>query len=317
MSEEKPVGFNPFISERAKAEFDVALRKGFWRAFWSWFTQTDNNLLPFDEIRKNLPMRGQHDLGMQQIQLDKIVGSVGRYHDFDKAFLPRFPFLQGRWVSIARAQMQDVNLPPIEVYKIGEVYFVRDGNHRVSVARERGQAFIDAYVTEIISPVPLTPDTNIDELIRQCEKIEFYDKTHLDILRPDSKIEFTLPGGFTKLLEHIDVHRWFMGEHARFPIAYPDAVTGWYDEVYFPMVKVIVSNEILKDFPTRTESDLYLWITEHMWYLREEYKQDVSMEQAAEHYARTYAQRPFRWIMDLAHSAVRHLGGTGEESKKE
>jgi hypothetical protein len=294
MTDEHTSDGSTVLNQRAKAEFELAMRKGFWRAFWSWFTQSDNNLMPFDEIRKKLPIRGQHDLGMRQILLDQIVGSVGRYHDFDRAFLPRFTFLRGRWVSIARAQLQDINLPPIEVYKLGEVYFVRDGNHRVSVARERGQAYIDAYVTEIVSPVPVTPDTNIDNLIRECERIEFYDKTHLDSLRPESKIEFTLPGGFTRLLEHIDVHRYFMGLHRQFEVPYPEAVTGWYDEVYLPMIQVIHTNEILKEFPNRTESDLYLWIIEHMWYLREEYQHEVSMEEAATHYARTYASRPFR-----------------------
>src|SRR5512136_1482373 len=126
---------SPFLNARARADFEGALRKGFWRSVWSWITQSDNRLLPFDEIRKQLPLRGQHDIGMQQILLDKVVGSVGRYQDFDKAFLPRYRFLRSRWVSIDSAQMQDIILPPIDVYKIGEVYFVRDGNHRVSVAR--------------------------------------------------------------------------------------------------------------------------------------------------------------------------------------
>jgi len=300
------------FTERARADFETALRKRFWRSIWSWFTQTNNNLLPFDEIRKALPIRGQHELGMKQIPLDKIVGSVGRYHDFDRAFLPRFPFLRSRWVSIDSAQLQDVVLPPIDVYKIGDVYFVRDGNHRVSVARQRSQAFIDANVVEIVSPVPLTPQTNIDEMIRQVEKIEFFEKTRLDKLRPGVQIEFTLPGGYSKLLEHIDVHRWFMGEARKSPVPYDEAVMSWYDEVYLPMVHVIECNEILKNFPNRTEADLYIWIIEHLWYLREEYQEDISMQQAAEHYAKEYAQPPLRWLMDLAHWAIRRLSGSDE-----
>ena len=305
-----------FLNNVAKSDFEKALRKKFWRSFWTWFTQTDNNLLPFDEIRKKLPFQGQHDLGMKQILLDKIVGSVGRYHDFDRAFLPRYNFLKERWVSIARAQLQDINLPPIEVYKLGEAYFVKDGNHRVSVARERGQAFIDADVIEIISFVPISADTDINELIRQSEKIDFYNKTRLAILRPDAKIEFTLPGGYCKLLEHIDVHRWFLGEQSPTDVSYPVAVTDWYDEVYLPMVRVIRENEILRNFPNRTDTDLYLWIIEHMWYLREEYQQDISMKEAADHYARTYSEHPFRWMMDLAHLAVRLLGSSPAETKE-
>lgn len=308
---------SPFVNERAKAEFEKALRKGFWRSFWSWFNQTDNNLLPFDAIRKALPIGAQHDLGMKQIPLDAIVGSVGRYHDFDRAFLPRYSFLQARWVSIARAQLQDINLPPIEVYKLGETYFVKDGNHRVSVARERGQAFIDASVIEIYTPVPITPETDINELIRQIEKIDFYNKTRLAQLRPDAKIEFTLPGGYGKVYEHIEVHRWFLGEQRNAPVDYADAVASWYDEVYLPMVEVIKDNQILANFPNRTEADLYIWIIEHMWFLREEYQQDISMTEAATHYARTYSEHPFRWLMDLARWAARLLSGTAENIKEE
>ncbi len=300
--------------ERARADFEVALRKGFWRSIWSWFTQSDNNLLPFDEIRKNLPIGGQHSLGMRQIPLDKIVGSVGRYQDFDRAFLPRYGFLRPRWVSIDSAQLQDIILPPIEVYKIGEVYFVKDGNHRVSVARQRGQAYIDANVIEIATPIPITPQTNIDELIRQTEKIVFFDKTKLYQLRPDVKIDFTLPGGYSRLLEHIDMHRWFMGEARKAPVPYPEAVTSWYDEVYIPMVQVIEYNQIIKGFPTRTEADLYIWIIEHLWYLREEYQEDVSMQEAAQHYAKAYAEQPLRWLMDLARWASRRLVGAEEPS---
>ena len=308
---------SPFFSEQARSDFEDALRKGFWRRIWSWFTQSDNRLLPFDDIRKALPIRGQHDLGMRQIPLDKIVGSVGRYQDFDRAFLPRYSFLRARWVSIDSAHLQDINLPPIEVYKIGDAYFVKDGNHRVSVARERNQAYIDADVIEIISPIPITPMTDINDLISQVEKIEFYEKTKIDQIRPDAKIEFTLPGGYSKLLEHISVHRYFMGEQRKARVPYAEAVASWFDEVYMPMVQVIQTNEILKNFPNRTEADLYLWIIEHLWYLREEYKQEVSMEEAATHYAKTYAQQPFRWLMDLARWTARWLGGSGDVTRKE
>jgi hypothetical protein len=316
MTEDHPDRFTSlFLTERAKADFEVALRKGFWRSIWSWFTQTNNRLLPFDEIRKNLPIHGQHDIGMRQVELDKVVGSVGRYQDFDRAFLPRYPFLRSRWVSIDSAQLQDIDLPPIDVYKIGDVYFVRDGNHRVSVARQRGQAFIDANVVEIVSPIPITPDTNIDELIRQTERIEFFERTRLNELRPDVQIEFTLPGGFSKLLEHIDVHRWFMGEARQSSVPYAEAVAGWYDEVYLPMVQVIECNQILKHFPNRSEADLYIWIIEHLWYLRQEYQEDISMQEAARHYAQVYTEQPLRWLMDLTRWATHLLGDREAESK--
>jgi hypothetical protein len=177
------------------------------------------------------------------------------------------------------------------------------------VARQHGQAFIDANVTEIVSPIPISPQVNIDELIREFDKLEFFKNTQLDLLHPEVEIEFTLPGGYSRLLEHIAVHRWFMGEARQAPVGYSEAVTSWYDEVYLPMIRVIESDQILKNFPNRTVADLYIWIIEHLWYLREEYKQDISMLEAAEHYAKEYSEQPFRWLMGLVNWATRQLAG--------
>src|SRR5512138_1525754 len=134
-SEDRPKKEPKFFEVAAKLDFENAIRKGYWRSVMSWFTRTDNKLLPYDEFRRSLPVYGQHDIGMRQIELDKIIGSVGRYLDFDRAFLPRRTNTRNRWESVDRAHLQDITLPPIEVYKVGTVYFVKDGNHRVSVAR--------------------------------------------------------------------------------------------------------------------------------------------------------------------------------------
>lgn len=280
----------------AKTDFEVAYQKGFWRAVLSWFTQTDNRLLPFDEVRRHIPMEGQHYLGLREVPTDQIVGSVGRYQDFDRAFLPRQTTTRSRWMSIDRAQIADIPLPPIEVYKIGDAYFVKDGNHRVSVARERGQVFIDANVIEIDVPVPIDNTTNIDDLIRKHEQADFVTQTRINDLRPNAKIELTLPGQYEKLLEHISVHRWFRGERLKRPISKEEAVQSWYDDVYLPLVRVIREKNVLKDFPGRSESDLYLWIIEHLWYLRAELKKEVSLEQAASHFVNMYSNRSFRWV---------------------
>lgn len=284
----------------AKSDFEVALRKGFWRSIFSWLTQTKNELLPFDEVRKHLPMRGQSYIGVKEIPLERIVGSVGRYRDFDSAFLPRFPHIKGRWVNIDRAHLQDIILPPIEAYKIGSLYFVKDGNHRVSVARERGQVYIDAEVIEIEVPIQIEKFTTIDDLIRDLEHAEFYELTRLKELRPNSKIKLTLPGNYGKLIEFIGVHRWFMGEHRQAEVSWEEAVTDWYDNVYKPMISVIRRQKILKEFSGRTEADLYLWITEHLWYLREEYQHEVSLEDAAAHFVENYSpNRYLRQVLNL------------------
>ncbi len=306
---------NQVINETAKADFEAALRAGFWRSVVSWFTQSPNTLLPYDEIRKSLPLSNQHYIGMRQVSVDQIIGSVSRYNDFDRAFLPRHTHTQGRWMSIDRAHLTDVVLPPIEVYKIGDTYYVKDGNHRVSVARKKGQAYIDADVIEIEAPVPVDPSVNINELIRRLEHADFLERTHLHALHPEMDVELTVPGGYERILEHISVHRYFLGMQLQRDVSWEEAVTGWVDQVYLPLVRVIREYNILKEFPNRTEADLYLWVIEHLWYLREEYKSDVSLETAATHFADEYSKRPLRQLVNIVKKTVRFLKDFNESEE--
>src|SRR5512133_594576 len=109
--EERPQSGNPrYFDIAAKQDFENAIRKGYWRSVLSWFTRADNKLLPYDEFRRSLPVYGQHDVGMRQIELEKIIGSVGRYLDFDRAFLPRRTNTRNRWESVDRAHLQDITL---------------------------------------------------------------------------------------------------------------------------------------------------------------------------------------------------------------
>jgi hypothetical protein len=306
-NELNPLRKSVALDVTAKIDFETALRKGFWRSVISWFTRSQNDLLPFDQIRQSLPVRGQHDIGNQQVELDMIVGSIGRYQDFDRAFLPRHTNTRGRWESIDKAHLQDISLPPIELYKVGSVYFVKDGNHRVSVARERGQAFIDAYVTEIDVPFPIDETSNIEEIIRKTEAVGFAEKTHLKEIRPDADIQFTVPGGCEQLLEHIAVHRYYMGEKRRGRVHYKEAVANWYDDVYLPLARVIRQHKILDSFPGRTEADLYLWIIEHLYYLREEFQAEVSLEEAAAHFTDEYSKKPFSRLINFLRRVTRMM----------
>lgn len=284
------------FKQAARADFDDAFRKGFWRSVISWLTKHSNELLPFDEVLKRLPMHGQHYIGLKQVPMDQIIGSVSRYQDFDRAFLPRQTHTRDRWESVDRAHLQDVILPPVELYKLGNVYFVKDGNHRVSVAREKGQVYIDAYVIEIEIPISLESDIELHDLVLKKEQAQFYHTTKLNELIPEASIEFSIPGQYGKLLEHIRVHRWFMGEKLKHRIDDKIAVTGWYEDVYLPLIKIIRRRNILKEFRGRTEADLYLWIIEHRYYLKEEYKSEISLEKAAVHFAEEYSPGLFKHL---------------------
>jgi len=283
--------------QRSQADFDTAHRKSSWRSVISLLTHKSNELLPYDQVLKLLPTRGQHYIGMRQVPIDAIIGSVGRFQDFDRAFLPKATSTRNRWESIDRAHLMDVDLPAVELYKLGEGYFVKDGNHRVSVARERGQLFIDAVVIEIDTPIPLNSDTNLLDLIGSREKTRFYHKTHLSEIRPDAKVELTVPEMYARLLDHIQTHGWFLGEERNAGISFADATISWYDNIYMPMVKVIREQNILAGFPERTETDLYVWIMDHRWYQMQDNQLDVSLEDAARHFYDEYAENPVKRLV--------------------
>ena len=279
----------------AHADFQRARRKAFWRQLGSWLVRADNALLAFEEVRKQLRAHARREGGMREVAIDQIVGSVGRYRDFDRAFLPRQLRTRDRWESIDRAHLEGVELPPIELYKIGEIYFVKDGNHRVSVARERGQVFVDARVIEVVSPAPITSVEDLLDWIRNTDMLAFYAATRIGELRPDARIELTLPGQYEKLLEHISTHRWYLGIEKKREITYDEAVASWYDRVYLPTVEAIRHSDALRDFPHRSEADLYLWITEHHWYLHQAgLPKGHDLEQVVTGYAAERSERPLK-----------------------
>jgi hypothetical protein len=287
----------------AYQDFDRAYRRAFWRKIRAWLTGTSNQLLPYEEVRRQLPFSGQRDLGMQTIPLDKIVGSVGRYRDFDRIFLPTQRGTTQRWVSIKSAHYEEKILPPIEAYKIGDVYFVRDGNHRVSVAREREQSFIDAYVTEIDAPIQLTPETEIDDLVRQREYAQFMAQTGLAKMRPDANLELTMAGEYGRLLNHIQTHRYYLGLEEQRDIPWEEAVASWYDNVYLPLVALILEHDLDRAFPNNTVTDLYWWVSEYQWLLRESYAgEDVGTGQlmsatAVSQLAEVYTNKAVRQVI--------------------
>ncbi len=208
------------------------------------------DLLPYDEVRRALKAEESPIRVRKDIPLDAIVGSVGRYTDFSRSFLPRKDSDQHRWASVELGMTGMVGLPPIEVYQIGDVYFVQDGNHRVSVARQLGATHIEAYVTEVHTNVPLEPDVQPDDLILKAEMADFLSRTRLDGLRPEADLRVTVPGRYREILEHIDVHRYYMGLEQGREIAYQEAVLHWFDDYYAPISRMIREQGLLRDFPT-------------------------------------------------------------------
>jgi len=257
------------FSERVRSDFSRARFKAFLNRVRAIVSGQPTSLLSYDDIKATLHIGGPIYRGVKTVRVDEIVGSLNRYHEFDRAFLPVEDRIASRWQSVDRAFYKEINLPPVLLYKVGQVYFVVDGHHRVSVAREQGQEFIEAEVRECATKVNITPDLKMEDLEILGEKVGFLERTHLDDLRPEARIRLTIPDGFDRMMEHIAVHRYFMGLDLKRDISEREAVTHWYDTVYLPVVKIIRRSKILNEFPGKTEGDLYLWVLDHQRYLAE------------------------------------------------
>lgn len=251
------------------------------------------DLLPYEEVSRMLGGLASARTELREIPLQAIVGSVGRYTDFNRSFLPLQDSDEGRWARVRMAYTES-GLPPIEVYKIGEAYFVKDGNHRVSIARQLGETHIPAYVSEVHTRVALTPEDEPDEIIIKAEYAEFLRRTNLDALRPEADLRLSVPGRYRTLEEHIAVHRYYMGLEREREIPPEEAVTHWYDHVYMPVVRAIRERGVLRDFPDRTETDLYLWVSSHRAELEEALGWEVDPGEVAEDLADRFSLRPER-----------------------
>lgn len=213
-------------------DFDEARRRAQIQKVLSTFRWKNPDLLSFYEVTKLIKPDAQFYKGMQTIPVKNIIGSENRYHDFSAAFYPKSHILQHRWESIDAARLDDIPLPPISVYKLGDWYFVRDGNHRVSVAKAKGQEFIDAEVVELSSKIPLEEGMTMNELKRRVvayEREKFIEQYHPTYL-PMDKIVFTSPGSYPEMVNHILVHKYYANEHLK------------------------------KLFPGCTEADIYMWL---------------------------------------------------------
>jgi hypothetical protein len=252
------------------------------------------NLLAFDDVREKLQLRHVVDRGIQEVPLANIVGSINRHREFNRAFLPREESLRERWRDLEQLAEGPKGFPVVELYRVGETYFVVDGHHRVSVLRTLGAATIEARVTEYLTDVPVSPDETVESALIRRERDDFLEATGLE-----DEYETSDVNGFERLLEHINVHRYFRSIEAGHQIPWEDAVASWRDDVYRPMVAAVRESRILQDFPGRTETDLYLFVMDHLHHLRERYG-TVELEQAvAEVRAEHRSKGVWSWLRRL------------------
>ncbi|MCZ7542249.1 MAG: acetylxylan esterase [Anaerolineae bacterium] len=260
-------------------------------------------LLSFEDVRTRLRLFNKFYKGVFNVPLDKIVGSVDRYQDFTREFLPLVEEDASRWQRVAILQ-RSRGIPPIELYKIGDVYFVRDGNHRVSVMRQLGAKAIEAHVWEYPTPVNITAKDDINDILTKAEHAEFMRRTHLDDLRPGNGIRFTAPDGYDELERQIEVYRQNLTLIDGYEVSYEEAVTGWYDMVYSLAAETIEELGLLDQFPDRTVADLYAWVYRHREELAREAGRKVSTKDAARDLVKKDEPRRRRPVIDAVHQVV-------------
>ena len=140
------------VEEQVDKDFVRARHRALAGWLAAFFRRECWDMLSFDEVKKSERATGGLSLGRRDVEVSRIVGSVGRYRQFDRGFMPKKGSLQGKWKRVDRAFVRGEELPPVSLYKIGDRYFVQDGNHRVSVARYQGVEMIDAEVVELLTP---------------------------------------------------------------------------------------------------------------------------------------------------------------------
>ncbi len=253
----------------------------------------ETQLISLNDIKELLHPDNEVYVGMKTVPVENIIGSEGRYNDFDNLFFPKHSHLKNRWLNIDKAYMKGVILPAVTLYEIGGVYFVRDGNHRVSVAKARGVEFIDAEVTSLRTEIRLTPGKSMETIIKQIiayEKRHFYAMTNYGDITGDWSLDFTTAGQYDVIYNHILTHKYYINQKQVEEISMTDAIMSWYNTVYMPVVNTVNQHKIMKKFKRRTVSDLYVWIVKYWDELKKALGEDFSLDQALEDFTHIYSE---------------------------
>jgi len=294
----------------ALQEFRAARRRAALEQLWQGLAGKSAALLSYETVREALGAVETAQRDLREIPLAAIVGSVGRYTDFTRSFLPRLEEGKQRWVRIWAQMGALEGLPPIEVYQIGDAYFVRDGNHRVSVARQQGLTHIEAYVTRVATAVSLSPDDKPEDLIRKARYARFLEASRLAESTPGVDLSMTVAGNYRILETEIRLHQQRIAQQTGSAISYPEAARRWYRDVYRPMVAFIRARDLLHDFPDRTETDLYVWIIQHRDELAAHLGWTVNVESAVLDFAYQKPTTPKKLFRRLARRLSRAMTPT-------
>jgi hypothetical protein len=227
-------------------------------------------VLPFEEVRDALGFRGERHLGLQVIPLDSIVGTVDRIREFDRRFRPTSRRVRDRWQRVAEAQRRGQAMPPISVYRIGDLHFVEDGHHRVSVARAQGRRDIDAYVTEVITEVDPQEGLDLADLPLKSHERVFYERVPLP-KETRSKIRLSDPWEYAQLAEAVEAWGFRVMQALGQFMTREQVAEAWFREDYEPIVATLREAGMIGDRETETEAymrvvaERYILMRTHEW----------------------------------------------------
>ncbi|HEY0830161.1 MAG TPA: ParB N-terminal domain-containing protein [Candidatus Dormibacteraeota bacterium] len=258
---------------RAIQDFDSARARAFRRSLGTILTGRAQRLRSIEPMLRAAGLEGRSFGGVQEIPLDRIVGSVApdiKTGDFDPGFLPLNRRMRERWTRIYQAMVEGDELPPIDVYKVDDNYYVIDGHHRVSVARNLDRPVINARVINVKTRAPLGPDVDAESLLKAAEYAAFLEVTQLHRTRPQARLECSRLGRYDVIMQHIIGHRYFLSLEQHRDVPLQEAAASWYDHVYHPIAEAIRRHKVLEQMPGWTEADVYVEISRRWMALSQE-----------------------------------------------
>lgn len=281
---------------QSEEDFNKAHTKAFINEIQHFLTPEEATLISLNDVKQLIKSNAETYVGMQVIPIEKIVGSEGRYNDFDNRFFPKSSHLRNRWEHVDQAALDSIVLPPIKVYEISGLYFVRDGNHRVSVAKARGTEFIDAEVVSLQSEIKLKKPDNMKDIVKQIinyEKRVFYSETSFGDITDYWCLDFSRTGRYDVIYNHILTHKYYMNQNREEEVSMEEAITSWFTTVYGPLAIAVQKNHILHSFPGRTVGDLYVWAVRYWDDLKHKFGDNISLDEVVKDFRKKY-RIPFR-----------------------
>lgn len=253
-------GDTGFPDADAQSDFTRQRRRAELARLRNWIARNPadvNDVLPFDEVVAALGRTGETSLGLQTVPVASIVGSVDRTREFDRKFRPTTTRTRARWQRLAAAQRRGESMPPVELYRIGDMHFVVDGHHRVSIAMAHHFPTIDAYVTEVHTRLSPKGITARSDLVLKDHRRLFLSRVPLDQAQR-AAIELTDPWAYARLAEAVEAWGFRLIQDCGEFLGRPTVARRWFGEEFLPVVRMARRAEIL---PDATDAELYMWLS--------------------------------------------------------